>query len=469
MRRSAALAIALIAAACAPVTGPAPVGSPSAAVTPSPGAAAPSPSGPTSPAPPSPDWPTYHRDLARTGVAMDVESFSGVDLAWQTDALDGDVYAEPLVVGGKAIVATERNGVYAFDVRTGAQLWHTTLGQPVVASTLPCGNIRPVTGITGTPAIDVQAGLVYLVAFEQPPLHHELYAIELATGAVRFHRGIDPPGAEVRVHQQRSALALANGNVYVAYGGLAGDCGNYHGWVVGAKAASASGDLLVYQVPTGREGGIWAPSGIAVDGAGRLYAVTGNSDSGGTYDYNDAVVRLSPDLKLEDYWAPADWLALSRTDTDIGSVGPTLLPNGLVVEGGKNGFVYLLRADRLGQIGGELAKLKVCAGIFGGFAFAGGVLYAPCTDGIAAVQVADQSFRLAWRGPRGALGPPIVAGGAVWVTDYNAGILYALDRASGQPRVQRTVGPMQHFTTPTAYGDLVLVVGGGRLVALRMR
>jgi outer membrane protein assembly factor BamB len=415
------------------------------------------------------DWPTYHRDSERTGAANEVAGFSGVDPAWQTDVLSGDVYAEPLVVAGKVIVATERNTVYAFDVTSGAQDWRAVLGTPVDAGTLPCGNISPVTGITGTPVVDTQAGVVYVVAFEQPT-HHELYAIDLASGAVRYHRGIDPPGADPRVHQQRAALALANGYVYVAYGGLAGDCGNYHGWVVGAQAGAASGDLLVYQVPARREGGIWAPSGIAADANGRIFVVTGNSDSSGTYDYNDAVLRLAPDLKVEDYWAPTNWLSLSRSDTDIGSTGPTLIANGMIVEAGKNGILYLLRADRLGGIGGEAQKLQVCGAVFGGFAAAAGVVYVPCTDGVAAVMVTtEETMRTLWRGPRGASGPPIVAAGALWVTDPSTGALFALDLSSGQVRFERSLGAMQHFTTPTAFRDLILVAAGGRVVALRVR
>ena len=66
-----------------------------------------------------------------------------------------------------------------------------------------------------------------------------------------------------------------------------------------------------------------APSGLAVDVNGHVYAVTGNTDSGGQFDMNDAVLRLSADLGLEDYWAPVDWLTLSRSDTDIGSVERT--------------------------------------------------------------------------------------------------------------------------------------------------
>ncbi|HAF10210.1 MAG TPA: hypothetical protein DCK98_09040 [Chloroflexi bacterium] len=415
------------------------------------------------------EWPTYHRDNARTGTGAAGPPFTSVDMAWQSGTVDGDVYAAPIIAGGSVIVATERNSVYAFDARSGATQWRATLGPPVDASTLPCGNIRPVTGITGTPVADPAAGLVYVVAFEQPA-HHELYALDLASGAVRAHRTVDGPGSDPQVHQERAALTLANGFVYVAFGGLAGDCGQYHGWVVGARAGSLSGDLVSYQVPSPREAGIWAPSGLAVDVDGRLFVAIGNGADAPTYSFSNAVVRLSPELRVEDWWAPSDWQSLDRTDSDIGSIGPTLLPGAIVVAAGKSGTLYTLRAADLGHTGAEIAKERVCAGVYGGFAFAAGVLYVPCTDGPAAVQVGtDGALRSLWRGPRAASGPPIVVAGAVWAVDPAAGTVYALDPASGQVRVQRQLGAMQHFTTLAAFGTEILVAAGGRLVALLPR
>ncbi len=414
------------------------------------------------------DWPTYHGDAARRGASPDAPSFTDVAVAWQSDALEGDVSAEPVVARGTVVVATERNVVYGFDAANGARQWRTQLGPPVDASTLPCGDIRPVSGITGTPVVDPSSGTVYLVAFEQPA-HHELYALDLRSGAVRWHRTVDAPNADPRVHQERGALALANGKVYVPYGGLLGDCGSYHGAVVGVPADGASGALLSYQVPTPREAGIWATSGVTVDASGRIFVATGNGASQAAYDHSNAVLRLTPDLTLEDYWAPTDWLALSRSDTDIGSIGPTLVDNGLVIESGKNGYLYVLRSGALGGIGGEVAKLKVGGGAFGSFAYDRGVAYVPCTDGIAAVRIgADGTPTALWRGPRFDAGPPIVAGGAVWVADIGSGTLYALDPATGRAKISRSLGTMQHFTTPAAYGDLILVAAGGRLVALRM-
>src|SRR5262249_7446764 len=120
-------------------------------------------------------WPTYHADPARSGVAAG-PSLGDVRHAWTSPTLDGDVYAEPLVVGARVYTATENDTVYALNASTGAFVWTTHLGQPVDSSTLPCGNITPVSGITATPVIDQRAGLVYVAAF-LAPAEHDLFAI----------------------------------------------------------------------------------------------------------------------------------------------------------------------------------------------------------------------------------------------------------------------------------------------------
>src|SRR4051794_9789449 len=50
-------------------------------------------------------WPTSHRDLARTGADPKAPRVTRVRRAWRT-SVDGDVYAEPLVVGGRVVAAT---------------------------------------------------------------------------------------------------------------------------------------------------------------------------------------------------------------------------------------------------------------------------------------------------------------------------------------------------------------------------
>jgi hypothetical protein len=167
--------------------------------------------------------------------------------------------------------------------------------------------------------------------------------------------------------QLRSALALANGRVYAAFGGLFGDCGQYHGWVAGL-AADGSGALIEYRVPTVNAGGIWAPSGVAVDENGNLYVATGNSFSNTEFDLGDSVIKLSPTLERLDFFAPTDWADLNAGDVDLGSVGPAVLPDGRIFQIGKGGTGYLLDGAHLGGIGGELSSADVCGSSFGGTA-----------------------------------------------------------------------------------------------------
>ena len=57
------------------------------------------------PATPS-DWPTYHGNGARTGVASGFPALRGSLVTAWAATLDGAVYGEPLGVGGRVIVAT---------------------------------------------------------------------------------------------------------------------------------------------------------------------------------------------------------------------------------------------------------------------------------------------------------------------------------------------------------------------------
>ena len=114
--------------------GPAPSGSgiPTAVTLPSPPASAAGSSNgrPTSSpvAPSLADWPVYHRDPARTGNDEAFPAFDGsLTRAWSTP-LDGAVYAEPLVLGGRLIAATEGDTVYALDPASGRVSWQRNLG-----------------------------------------------------------------------------------------------------------------------------------------------------------------------------------------------------------------------------------------------------------------------------------------------------------------------------------------------------
>jgi len=408
------------------------------------------------------DWTTYHGSNSRSGFEPSNCITAVHPQRNGSFGLDGQVYAEPLVDGSTVFVATENNSVYAVNAASGSLLWRTHLGTPVDGSTLPCGDINP-SGITGTPVIDTAAGIIYVVAFLSPA-QHVLYGLNVADGVVRSHVVVDPAGADPTVEQERGALALANGFVYIPYGGLAGDCGQYHGWVVGAPI-SGSTTLIAYQVPTGREGGIWAPAGVTVAPNGNLYVATGNGASTTTYDYGDAVIELSPSLNLLDYFAPTNWAQLNAQDLDLGSVAPTLLPNGDVFQIGKDGIGYLVSGTHLGGIGGQLYSAPVCSGAYGGTARVGQSVFLPCQNGIVAITVGVSSFTVDWGTSSFGAGPPIVTGNIVWAVDSGAGNLLGFNISNGKQVFQLTLGSADRFITPAATSDAVFVAAGDQLLA----
>jgi outer membrane protein assembly factor BamB len=415
---------------------------------------------------PGDDWLTYHHDAGRSGVAGDQAPLGAIRKAWTSPALDGKVYAQPLIAGDKVIVATEGNSVYALARDSGAVVWRAALGAPVSGRSLPCGNIDP-SGITATPVVDAGAGTVDVVAFLADGPHHELFALDVASGAVRWHRPIDPPGLSAKVEQERGAAALSGGRIYIPFGGLYGDCGPYKGAVV-SVAADGSGGVAAWIVPTSREGGIWAPGGPVVDGGGHLWVATGNTESTSRFDYGNAVVHLDPGLNAVDYFAPTNWVMLNRDDTDLGSTTPVLLPGGRVFVIGKEGIGFLLDQAHLGHEGGQRFSAQVCGGSFGSAAVAGGLVYVPCVDGLVALRTAADRFDVAWRSPSVSTAAPIVAAGAVWAID-GKGTLTAYDPAGGVPRFTSALGPVTRFGSPAVARGLLVAATGNEVVGFSLR
>ena len=417
------------------------------------------------------DWTMYHDNPARTGDVSSTPDPQSLSSLW-TRKLDGAVYAEPLVLAGRVIVATENDSLYSIDDATGNVEWKTTIGTPVPLSQLPCGDIDPL-GITGTPVFDPITGLIYAVAeIQSPPANraaHMLVGVDAVTGQIRVRRSVDPSGTNPQSDQQRGALALYGSLVYVPFGGLSGDCGEYHGLVV-ASRVDGIGPLTTFEVPTGREGGIWAPAGPAIDSQGNIYVSVGNgSATGGAWDHTDSILRLSPELQLEDGFAPVSWPHDNSHDLDLGSLGPVLLPGGLVYTDGKSGLGYLLRADHLGGVGGQLQTLSVC-GAFGGAAVSGQDVYIPCEDGLRQLHLstASQSAQLllGWKAPRQISGSPVIGGDTVYSLDPYGGVLYALNAGTGAIRATLKVGVTSRFATCTISGSTVYVGTMSGIVAV---
>ena len=408
------------------------------------------------------DWPVYHRTADRHGVDTNSPKLGTLKGSWGV-LLDGAMLASPVVAGEIVVTATENNTVYGISAVTGCLAWSNHLGDPVDATKQRCYPF-PRIGITATPAIDVQKGLAYVVAYLQPA-RFQIFALDITTGATKYLREIDLPGGDPPTQLSRPALALANGRVYAGFGGRPGDCGNYRGFVIGF-ASDLGGEPDIYTPPARRQGAIWAPSGVTVLENGDLLVATGNSESTTSYDGGNSVVRLSPALKPLDFFAPPNWADLNAKDFDLGSVGPTTIDGGRVFQVGKEGTGYLLDANHLGGIGGQLksASLQGCYAI-GGTAYQAPYVFVPCDHGMKAVDVGGGTIRVAWKTLDFRSGSPIVAGGIIWNIDFEGGYLYGFSPRDGTVVVRSRIGVSAHFVSPSSSNGRLFVPAGKYLLA----
>jgi outer membrane protein assembly factor BamB len=337
----------------------------------------------------------HHNTPGRTGAVLDETILSPASLKTQdfgrlfSLVVDGQIYAQPLILSNFEIpgkgprnvvfLATMRNMVYAYDADglDAAPFWKKSLGGAMPFDRIPKDpgaklgqyNIRPYIGITSTPVIDRVKGRLYVVAkiaepacpgFEDStpacPVVYRIFALDLRNGDILRQSAIEIPmhnpavaAADVaRRHLQRSALLLANGRIYAAFGAHQ-DAPPFQGWLMSFDPDTlASADPVFCTTPGGEMGGIWqAGNGPAADDAGNLYFMTGN----GTFDpnakqYANSLLKLSPSLSPIATFTPANVKALTLLDIDLGSAGPLLLPDtNQIVGGGKQGRLYLLNRD----------------------------------------------------------------------------------------------------------------------------
>jgi PQQ-like domain len=417
-----------------------------------------------------PGWTVYHGEPAGSGVDTSGVTFSPPQAAWTSTPLDGQVYGEPLESTGRVFVATENDTVYALAADNGGVLWSTHLATPVPAGDLPCGDITPTVGITGTPVVDPGRGEIFVVADElvDGAPAHRLVGLDIYNGAVMLDEPADPPGADTSAILQRTGLNLDDGSVVFGFGGNDGDCSSYHGWVV--SAPEGGGPIGTYQIePGGSQGAVWMGGAAPeVDGSGNIWLATGNGSGPSTLpNGSDSVLELSPALQLEQYFAPSEWSTDNASDFDLGSSAPALLTDGTVLQVGKSSIAYLLNAANLGGVGGQLVRTTACTSdADGGDAVSGTTVYVPCLSGVEAIQTGSSPPGLAerWQAPSGSAGPPIVAGGLVW--SIGGGSLHGMDPATGSIVEEVHVGSeANHFPTASVGDGLLLAPAADSVVA----
>ena len=414
-------------------------------------------------------WTVYHGDALGSGADTSGVSFASPPAAaWPPVALDGDLYGEPLEATGRVFVATENNTVYAIAANTGAVLWSTNLGTPVPYGEIPCsGNIKPTVGITGTPVIDEARGEIFVVSDDLvagPEASHHLVGLNIYTGNIELNQAINLPGSDQLAQLQRTGLNLSNGNVVMGFGGNAGDCGTYHGWVVAIP--EGGGTQLSYEVDraTGQSrGAIWMGGAAPeVDASGNIWAAAGNgsvTSSTSAYDFSDSVFELSPTLTLKQYFAPSSWASDNNSDADLGSSSPAMVnATGSVLQVGKSHTAYRLSQTDLGGVNGPNTSITACSSndVDGGHVVSGTIVYVPCRSGLQAIQTGT-TFNVLWSAASGAGDPPILAGGDLWSIKGGTGTMYAINPSNGATVTSVSVGgEANSFATPSVGDGLLL-------------
>ena len=342
---------------------------------------------------------TYHNDNARTGQNLQEAILTPANVdptkfgKLFSHPVDGKPYAQPLYmpnvnIGGQlhnvVFVATAHDSVYAFDADNPVSppLWQRSFLTPSVTSVPSsdyfCNEIKPEMGVISTPVIDPASGTLYVVAMTKEPGPTYLFRLhalsvntgaEVGTGPVVIQASVPGTGDgndgqghvpfNAFQHKQRAALLLSHGVVYV---GFASNCDTdpYHGWLFGYDATSLALLATFNDTPNGSKGGIWN-GGPSADAAGNVFVITGNGtfdgpSPAGNNNLGDSFLRLAGGtLKLLDFFTPFNQAALAAIDLDLGSSAPVLLPDQpgshphLMVGGGKEGRIYLVDRDKMGQ------------------------------------------------------------------------------------------------------------------------
>ncbi len=356
---------------------------------------------------------TWHYDNSRSGLNPNETTLTTANVNSTTfgkvgeytvdGRIDGQVlYLGQLSIGGqmKNVIyfATENDTVYALDAdsisgSSATVLWSRSLVPSGEAPAIEfvsgspegdCGNVFPTVGVLGTPVIDRGRNAIYAVAKTMDTASNDqqffrIHALDLTTGAELFSGPTTITGSypgtagnvsggvvtfSPRDQNNRPGLLETGGNIYVAFGGSFGDCGNYSGFLMSYSADTLAQTGVIDLNPNSIDGGMWdGQAGPSADTAGSVYVVTGNTGDYptlGANDYPNSVVRLtnSGTLTVADYWTPFDTVALNGADEDLGSAGLLLLPdlvdNASVVHhyavaAGKDGNMYVVNRDNLGQ------------------------------------------------------------------------------------------------------------------------
>jgi hypothetical protein len=383
--------------------------------------------------------------------------------------------------------------------------------------------LTPEIGISGTPVIDPATGTLYVVAKTKEvsganvAYEHRLHALDIRTGSSRPGSGqalqASVPGTttpndgngnvlfQSLRQNQRAALLLSNNVITVAF---SSHCviRPYQGWVLAFDATTLSPLGAFNAVPNDAKGkgGIWhSGGGPAADAGGNVFLMTGDGPfdaAAGGSSYSNSVLKLTNgSLTVADYFTPYNQLVLEVTNSDLSSAGVLLLPDQpggpshLMVGAGKQGIVYLLNRDNMGQFqaGSDSQIVQSFPGgvcgpgtcrIFGTPAYFNNKVYTVAVDdslkaySLSAGQLSlsgQSTNAFQWPGATPAISANGSANGIVWALETNGSgapvVLRAYSAAdvstqlynSNQNLARDNPGQAVKFTVPTIANGKVYV------------
>jgi outer membrane protein assembly factor BamB len=443
------------------------------------------------------DWPQFDFDTRKSGVnpdetmlgAQNVQSLHriwAVRLPDTADSAPAEIGKVTLPNGenGAVLYLTTTSGtLLAIDAATGALIWrHAEPGQRFT---------------TSSPAADPVTQIVYSYG-----LDGRVHAFHAGTGKEITGGGFpllvtNHPDVE----KGSSALTIANGRLYAVTSGYPGDAGHYEGHVVSIPLTGGAPTVwnalcsdipaLLGETPQSApycpqvQAGIWARVGVVYDQAmGTVDVVTGNGSFNGTTNWGDSVIALTPDLsQIVGTYTPANQDQLNRSDQDLGSDAPVLLPSLpgtdtplVAVQGGKDDTLRLINRQALstrGQVGGEIGGVQIQSG--GGCEVATQPIVSQAADGSLTIFAASSCGLAMFRVAIDASGhvslqksgvlafdatSPVAANGLIFAA--TSGDLAAIDATghilwrSTQPSAGGTIGAI-HWQSPIVVNGMLYV------------
>ncbi len=304
------------------------------------------------------DWLTFAHDPQRSGWAFEEdilspENVAGLELKWKVQvkneprsltALTAPVVATdvntPQGVKTLVYVAGSSNHIFALNAENGDIIWTRTF-ETYATPKNPDHWLCP-QGINATPTIDRNTETIYTLAVDG-----RLYGLDLGTGNIKFG-----PIQFVPPFSKNWSLNLVNGVIYTS---LSQGCGGAQSGVYSLEIRDRNHPVIRNLLISRRGGaGVWGRGGPVVGKNNRIYAAAGDGDfDPPAGEFGSSIVAVSlPTVELLDYFTPTNWRDINKYDLDMGSASPVWFAHknfNLLASGGKEGVVYLMDAESLGD------------------------------------------------------------------------------------------------------------------------